>query len=301
MTKKTILVIGSSNTDMTAKTHSLPRPGETVLGGVFSMGAGGKGANQAVAARRLGGKVKFICKIGQDMFGDNALRQYREEGLDTSGVLRSSLPSGVALIYVDSHAENCIVVASGANADLSEKDIEASREAIENCGILLLQLETPIPSVLKAARMAHSAGATVVLNPAPACPLPDEIFQYIDIFIPNETELSTYSGIQVDDVTSAEKAAQAMQKKGVGTLIVTMGSKGSLICEGSAALFVPARKVKAVDTTAAGDTFCGGLCVAISEGKDLKAATEFATAAAALAVQKMGAQSSIPLRKEINI
>lgn len=301
MTKKTILVIGSSNTDMTAKTHSLPRPGETVLGGVFSMGAGGKGANQAVAAKRLGGEVKFICKVGHDMFGDNALRQYREEGLDTSGILRSSLPSGVALIYVDSHAENCIVVASGANADLSEEDIEASREAIENCGILLLQLETPVPSVLKAAKIAHKAGATVVLNPAPACPLPEEIFQYVDIFIPNETELSTYSGIQVNDVASAEKAALVMQEKGVGTLIVTMGSKGSLICEGSAALFVPAHKVKAVDTTAAGDTFCGGLCVAIAEEKDLKAATEFATTAAALAVQKMGAQSSIPLRKEINI
>ena len=301
MTKKTILVIGSSNTDMTVKTHSLPRPGETVLGGVFSMGAGGKGANQAVAARRLGGEVKFICKVGHDMFGDNALRQYREEGLDTSGILRSSLPSGVALIYVDSQAENCIVVASGANADLSEEDIEASREAIENCGILLLQLETPVPSVLKAAKLAHKAGATVVLNPAPACPLPEEIFPYVDIFIPNETELSTYSGIQVDDVASAEKAALAMQEKGVGTLIVTMGSKGSLICDGGTAVFVPAHKVKAVDTTAAGDTFCGGLCVAIAEGKGLKAATEFATAAAALTVQKMGAQNSIPFRKEIII
>jgi ribokinase len=286
---------------MTVKTHSLPRPGETVLGGVFSMGAGGKGANQAVAARRLGGEVKFICKVGHDMFGDNALRQYREEGLDTSGILRSSLPSGVALIYVDSQAENCIVVASGANADLSEEDIEVSREAIENCGILLLQLETPVPSVLKAAKMAHKAGATVMLNPAPACPLPEEIFPYVDIFIPNETELSTYSGIQVEDVASAEKAALAMQEKGVGTLIVTMGSKGSLICDGGTAVFVPAHKVKAVDTTAAGDTFCGGLCVAIAEGKDLKEATEFATAAAALTVQKMGAQNSIPFRKEIII
>ena len=301
MNNKRILVIGSSNTDMTAKTQELPRPGETVLGGVFTMGAGGKGANQAVAAQRLGGDVQFICKVGKDMFGDNAIAQYEKEGLDTSGILRSRLPSGVALIYVDSHAENCIVVASGANGDLSEADIEASRQAILNCGILLLQLESPVPSVLKAAKMAHEAGATVVLNPAPACALPEELFRYIDLFIPNETELSTFSGLPVNNAEDAFKAAKAMQAKGVGKLIVTMGSKGALICEGSTSDFVPAHKVKAVDTTAAGDTFCGALCVAISEGKSLKEAAEFACAASALTVQKMGAQNSIPFRKDINI
>ena len=299
MSQKSILVIGSSNTDMTAKTAELPRPGETVLGGVFTMGAGGKGANQAVAAQRLGGKVKFICKVGKDMFGDNSIAQYEKEGLDTSGILRSNLPSGVALIYVDSHAENCIVVASGANGDLTEDDIEKSRKDLENCDILLLQLESPIPSVLKAAKIAHQAGKTVVLNPAPACPLPEELFRSIDLFIPNETELSTFSGIEVKDVESAEKAAAAMQAKGVGKLIVTMGSKGALICEGGPSVFVPAHKVKAVDTTAAGDTFCGALCVAISEGKTLKEAAEFACAASALTVQKMGAQNSIPYRKDL--
>ena len=286
---------------MTAKTQELPRPGETVLGGVFTMGPGGKGANQAVAAQRLGGNVKFICKVGKDMFGDNAIAQYEKEGLDTSGILRSELSSGVALIYVDSHAENCIVVASGANGDITEADIEASRGDIENCGILLLQLESPIPAVLKAAQIAHKAGATVVLNPAPACPLPEEIFKNIDLFIPNETELSTFSGIPVTCKEEAEQAAAAMQAKGVGKLIVTMGSKGALICEGGPATFVPAHKVKAVDTTAAGDTFCGALCVAISEGKSLVQATEFATAASALTVQKMGAQNSIPYRKDLNI
>ena len=299
MTKRNILVLGSSNTDMTVKTKALPKPGETVLGGIFTMGAGGKGANQAVAARRLGGEVQFICKVGHDIFGDNAIAQYEQEGLDTRGILRSEQPSGVALICVDAHAENSIVVASGANADLTEADVEASREALEHCGILLLQLETPIPSVLKAARIAHEAGAMVVLNPAPACPLPDELFRYIDLFIPNETELSTFSGLPVSDEETAAKAAAAMQAKGVGKLIVTMGSKGSLICEGGDPVFVPAHKVKAVDTTAAGDTFCGGLCVALSEGRDLKAAAEFATAASALTVQKMGAQSSIPYRKDI--
>lgn len=301
MSQKSILVIGSSNTDMTAKTAELPRPGETVLGGVFTMGPGGKGANQAVAAQRLGGKVKFICKVGHDMFGDNAVAQYEKEGLDTSGILRSELPSGVALIFVDSHAENCIVVASGANGDITEEDIEKSRKDLESCGILLLQLETPIPAVLKAAQIAHKAGAMVVLNPAPACPLPEEIFKSIDLFIPNETELSTFSGIPVTSKEEAEKAAAAMQAKGVGRLIVTMGSKGALICEGGLSVFVPAHKVKAVDTTAAGDTFCGALCVAISEGKSLKEAAEFACAASALTVQKMGAQNSIPYRKDLNI
>ena len=301
MTKRNILVIGSSNTDMTVKTRELPRPGETVLGGVFTMGAGGKGANQAVAAQRLGGDVKFICKVGRDIFGDNSIAHYQKEGLDTDGIIRSDLPSGVALISVDEKAENCIVVASGANADVTEADIEASKEAIEKCGILLLQLEIPVPAVLKAAKMAHEAGAMVVLNPAPACPLPDELFKYIDLFIPNETELSTFSGLPVSDAESAAKAAAAMQAKGVGKLIVTMGSKGSLICEGGPEVFVPARKVKAVDTTAAGDTFCGALCVALSEGKPLGEAAAFATAASALTVQKMGAQDSIPFRKDINL
>ena len=299
MSPKTILVIGSSNTDMTAKTAELPRPGETVLGGVFTMGAGGKGANQAVAAQRLGGKVKFICKVGKDMFGDNSIAQYEKEGLDTSGILRSNLPSGVALIYVDSHAENCIVVASGANGDLTEDDIEKSRKDLESCDILLLQLESPIPSVLKAAKIAHQAGKTVVLNPAPACPLPEELFRNIDLFIPNETELSTFSGMPVTSQEEAQAAAKAMQAKGVGKLIVTMGSKGALICEGGPSVFVPAHQVKAVDTTAAGDTFCGALCVAISEGKSLKEAAEFACAASALTVQKMGAQNSIPYRKDL--
>lgn len=299
MSPKTILVIGSSNTDMTAKTAELPRPGETVLGGVFTMGAGGKGANQAVAAQRLGGKVKFICKVGKDMFGDNSIAQYEKEGLDTSGILRSELPSGVALIYVDSHAENCIVVASGANGDLTEDDIEKSRKDLEGCDILLLQLESPIPSVLKAAKIAHQAGKTVVLNPAPACPLPEELFRNIDLFIPNETELSTFSGMPVTSQEEAQAAAKAMQAKGVGKLIVTMGSKGALICEGGPSVFVPAHKVKAVDTTAAGDTSCGALCVAISEGKSLKEAAEFACAASALTVQKMGAQNSIPYRKDL--
>ena len=294
-----ILVIGSSNTDMTVQTACLPKPGETVLGGVFTMGAGGKGANQAVAAKRLGGDTAFICKVGRDIFGDNAIRQYEAEGLDTSGILRSDLPSGVALISVDEKAENCIVVASGANADLSEADIDACEETIRSAGILLLQLETPVPSVLKAARIAHQAGVLTVLNPAPACDLPEEIFRYVSLFIPNETELEKFTGIPVTDPESAAKAARALMDKGVGRLIVTLGSKGSLIVQPSGTEIVPARRVKAVDTTAAGDTYCGALCVALSEGKSLGDAARFATCASALTVQKIGAQNSIPTRAEV--
>ena len=295
-----ILVVGSSNTDMTVKTKELPRPGETVLGGVFTMGGGGKGANQAVAARRLGGDVSFFCKVGKDIFGDNSLRSYEAEGIDTSLVKRSGEPSGVALITVDGHAENCIVVASGANADVTEEDIEEIRPALEKCDILLLQLEIPVPAVCKAACIAHKAGATVVLNPAPACDLPEELFSCLSLFIPNETELSRFSGMQVTDVESAGKAAAILRAKGVGDVIVTLGSKGSLICTRGGETLVPACKVEAVDTTAAGDTYCGALCVALGEGKGLEEAARFASKASAITVQRMGAQASIPSRQEVD-
>ena len=241
MSKNRILVIGSSNTDMTVKTRALPLPGETVLGGEFIMGPGGKGANQAVAARRLEGNVGFICKVGRDMFGEGALRHYAEEGLDTSGALYSDKPSGVALITVDENAENCIVVASGANGDVTVEDIEKSRAAIEACDILLLQLEIPIPAVLKAAEIGHKAGAYVVLNPAPMADLPGEIFANLSLITPNETELSSFSGLPVTDEASASRAAKALQAKGVKDVIVTMGSKGSLICNGAGREFVQER------------------------------------------------------------
>lgn len=294
-----ILVVGSSNTDMTVKTKALPLPGETVLGGEFTMGGGGKGANQAVAATRLGGDVSFFCKVGNDIFGDNSLRSYEAEGLDISLVRRSEKPSGVALISVDENAENCIVVASGANGDVTPEDIEALRPALEQCEILLLQLEIPVPAVCKAAEIAFKAGARVILNPAPACDLPSELFRYISLFIPNETELARYSGIEVKDAAGAEAAARIMKGKGVKDLIITMGSKGSLIVTDESSCLVEACKVKAVDTTAAGDTYCGALCVALSEGKSLQEAARFATKASAITVQRMGAQASIPYRKDI--
>ena len=280
------------------KAASLPLPGETVLGGEFTMSPGGKGANQAVAAKRLGGNVSFICKIGRDMFGEDSLRHYREEGIDVSGVLRSDKPSGIALIIVDNGAENSIVVASGANLDIHAADLEASESALRSCDILLLQLEIPVPAVLQAARIANASGATVILNPAPFAALPDEIFRYISLFIPNETELASFSGMPVRDVPTAVAAADVLFAKGVGKMIITMGSKGSLILDGGEPRFIQARRVKAVDTTGAGDTYCGALCVAIAEGKTLPEAAEFASAVSALSVTKMGAQTAMPKRVE---
>ena len=299
MENKKILVIGSSNTDMTVITDRLPVPGETVLGGKFAMGPGGKGANQAVAAQRLGGNTSFICKVGKDIFGENAVRHYRNEGLDTTGVMISEQPSGVALISVDKKAENCIVVASGANADITEADIEANRKAIEEASILLLQLEIPVEAVVKAAKIGHEAGVYVILNPAPACDLPEEIYRYLSLIIPNQTEIALMTGIEARDEEGAAKAVEALRDKGVKNVIVTMGSKGSMVYHEGKATFVPSQKVNAVDTTAAGDTYCGGLCVALSEGKDIIEAARFATAASALTVQKQGAQESIPYRKDI--
>lgn len=297
---KKILVFGSSNTDMTVKTAALPAPGETVLGGDFTMSPGGKGANQAVAATRAGGDVSFICKVGCDQFGNNALDHYSREGIDISASLRSGKPSGVALITVDRDAENCIVVASGANADVSVDDVRNSRALLESCSILLMQLEIPVPAVMEAARIASGAGALVVLNPAPYGELPEELFRHVSLFIPNMTELSSFSGVKVCDVDSAVRAADVLFGKGVERMIVTMGSRGSLIVEKDGHEFVPAMKVDAVDTTGAGDTYCGALCVALAEGKTLSEAARFATAASAISVTKMGAQTAIPTRAEID-
>ena len=293
-----ILVIGSSNTDMTIKSERLPAPGETILGGKFLMGAGGKGANQAVAAKRLGGDVTFVCKVGRDIFGDNAIKGYEKEGIDTSHILRSDAPSGVALILVDAKAENSIAVAPGANGDLTPEDIRNLRGVIAEASYLILQLEVPVETVLEAARIAHEAGVYVILNPAPACPLPEELFKYLSLITPNQTETALMTGVETDG-SSLDKAVDALRAKGVKDVIITLGSRGSLVCTGGRNEFVPACKVKAVDTTAAGDTFCGALCVALSEGKSLTEAAAFATRASALAVQKMGAQDSIPYRKDI--
>ena len=295
MHKAKVVVIGSSNTDMTIKGDRLPKPGETVLGGEFRMGPGGKGANQAVAAQRLGADVSFICKVGRDIFGDNAISGYQKEGIDCSRILRSDKASGTALILVDGNAENCIAVAPGANADLTPEDVDSVADVIRSADYLILQLEIPVESVLRAAKIAHEAGVYVILNPAPACHLPEELFGYISLITPNQTESALLSGVE----DNLDAAVERLMQLGVKDVVVTLGSKGSLVISEGTRTLVPSLKVKAVDTTAAGDTFCGALCVALSEGCSLVDAAGFATKASALTVQKMGAQDSIPFRSDI--
>lgn len=302
MKPKRIMVIGSCNTDMTIFTEHIPLPGETVLGNKFNMGSGGKGANQAIAIKRLGGDVLFACKVGNDILGDNLIRHYEAEGIDIAYVSRCDTSSGVALITVDAAGENNIVVASGANATFAETDIEILSGEIRDSSILLLQLEIPLPAVLKAARIAFESGVYVVLNPAPAVKLPDEIYKYISLIVPNFTETFHLTSISPYDAHSIQSAVDVLLSKGVKNIILTMGDRGCVVAdrELSASHIIPAVPAEVIDTTAAGDTFCGALCVALSEGKTLYEAAEFANAAAALSVQRYGAQESIPYRKDLD-
>ena len=296
-----IVIIGSCNTDMVINTERLPRPGETIIGGSFFMNAGGKGANQAVAAARLGGDVCFVAKVGNDHFGSHAIEQYKAEGIDVQQIsIDSEQPSGVALIMVDNKGENCIAVASGANALLSPEEINRAEEAIDNGDIVLMQLETPIETVEYAASMAHSKGKKVILNPAPALPLPETLLKNLYMIIANETEAEFISGIRITDMESVCRAADIIGDKGVENVVITLGSKGAFIKENGAYHKVPALKVKAVDATAAGDTFCGALCVALAEEKGILEAVEFANRCAAITVTRMGAQSSLPYRSEVD-
>ena len=301
---KRIVVIGSSNTDMVIRTKNLPRPGETVLGGTFFMNAGGKGANQAVACARLGGAVTFVCKTGNDVFGHQAYQLFDDEGIDPSYVFSDPKnPSGVALILVDDNAENSIAVASGSNSNLVTADIDNSLDAIENSEIVLMQLEIPIKTIEYAAQIAKSRGKMVILNPAPAPtePLPLSILKNIDLITPNETEAELISGIPVVDETSAIAAAKRMAELGVKKIIITMGSKGAMLYEDGEAELIPSIRVKAVDTTAAGDCFNGALTIALSEGRSLKEAVLFANRAAAISVTRPGAQVSMPYRHEVDV
>jgi ribokinase len=297
---KSILIVGSSNVDMVVRTARFPKPGETLLGGDFLMNAGGKGANQAVAAARLGGNVTFICKLGKDVFGSQSSKLFEAEGINTSHILLDDeKPSGVALITVDDAGENNIVVAPGANARLSPEDLDKLSPVIDQAGFILMQLEIPLETVIFVAKRAFASGAKVILNPAPACTLPDELYGYLSIITPNEKEASLLTGIEVTDIASAKRAAKALQAKGVQQVIITMGEQGALILDGDEFTSVAAPVVEAIDTTAAGDVFNGALIVALSEGADIIKAASFACQASAISVTRFGAQVSIPLRKEI--
>ncbi len=290
-----IIVVGSSNTDMVIQSARIPKPGETILGGSFFMNPGGKGANQAVAAARLGGEVHFICKVGQDVFGDMARQQFIQEGIHTEFVISDAdLPSGVALINVDAQGENSITVATGANGALNMSDIENADALFEAGDVLLIQLETPLQTVWETIKKAHKKGLNVILNPAPAAEIPDEIYPYIFALTPNESETELLTGISVDSLAKAQEAAQHLLNKGLGHFIITMGSQGAYYQSAETKLFIPAQPVQAIDTTAAGDCFNGALAVAISQAKDWESAIQFACEAATRSVTQLGAQASMP-------
>jgi ribokinase len=297
---KKIVVIGSSNTDLVIKTGRIPEPGETILGGTFMMTAGGKGANQAVAIARLGGDVAFVACVGDDMFGRQSLEGYRADKIDTSHItVDANTPSGVALITVDESGENSIVVAPGANSALSKSDVDSARNIIEQADYLLMQLEVPMEVIEYAAAIAEKAGTKIILNPAPAAHLSSELLRKLYLITPNRTESQLLTGERVDSWDDAEKAADILKDKGVRNVIITLGAMGSLVVSDKGVERVAARKVDVSDTTAAGDTFNGALCVALSEGKGMVEAVEFATHASSISVTRMGAQSSIPYRKEM--
>ena len=303
MKKANVVVVGSSNTDMIIQMKSIPRPGETLLGGRFSIAPGGKGANQAVAAARAagpGGKVTFVAKVGQDLFGDQTIAGLKKDKISTDYVFRDKKnASGVALIYVAEDGENSIGVASGANGALSPADVKKAAKVIAESDILVMQLETPLPTVLEAAKTADKAGVPVILNPAPMQPLPEELLRKVTILTPNETEAESLTGITVTDKNSAQAAADILHRKGVPVVIITMGAKGVYLSAPECKKMIKSFKVKAVDSTAAGDVFNGALATALSQEIGLLEAIRFAIAAAAISVTRLGAQPSVPTRKEI--
>ena len=306
MSLSKIIVIGSANTDLVVKAQKLPLPGETILGGTFFMNAGGKGANQAVAAARLGGSVTLVTKVGNDVFGRQTIEGLKKENINTDYVFIDEInPSGTALIIVNAEGENCIVVAPGANANLLPADIEKVKE-LATAAVILMQLEIPIETIKSVAKRAKARGQKLILNPAPAQPLDDELLKGLFLITPNETEASLLTGITVEDELTAAKAADIFLKKGVQNVIITLGKQGVYFKNKEQEIKVNAPEVKAMDTTAAGDTFSGALTVAITEKMDLittgwEKAIQFAVKAASISVTRMGAQASVPYRNEIEL
>lgn len=293
-----VTVLGSSNTDMIVPVPHIPVMGETVLGSDLIIAAGGKGANQAVSAARLGAQVRFIAAVGDDDFGTKATDGFKAEGIDTSHVkVTPGVPSGVALIFVDGEGHNAIAVASGANAHVSANDVRSASTALEGAGTLLVQLETPLHTVREGLRVARDAGCRTVLNPAPApdSGLPDALLSLVDVLTPNEGEAQALAGREGEP----EELAQALLARGVGSVVITLGDRGALVATRERREVAPAYEARAVDTTAAGDAFSAGLAVALAEGSDLFEAAGFAGAVASLSVTRRGAQPSMPHRDEV--
>lgn len=292
---KSILVIGSSNTDMVIRVPKLPQPGETVSGGDFQVFGGGKGANQSIAARRAGGKVQFIAAVGSDDLGKTAIDTFAAEGIDTTGIqIIGDSASGVAFIFVSEAGENCIGVAPGANTRLTPEALLDQQHAFDDAALLLMQLEIPIETVEAAIAMAATRDLPVILNPAPARQLSEQLLAGLYCITPNETEAEALTGISVNDEKSAMAAADLLLQRGVQNVVITMGSKGALLCNADGTHHQSAELVNVVDTTGAGDTFNGVFAAMIAKGRTLPDAVQTAVAAATISVQSAGAIDSIP-------
>ncbi|WP_261817853.1 ribokinase [Vibrio gallicus] len=295
-----LIVLGSVNADHVLQVPSFPRPGETLHGHKYQVIPGGKGANQAVAAARLNADVGFVASVGDDSFGINIIDSFKGDGIDTQGIkVVTDRPTGIAMIQVADSGENSICISAEANAELTAQVIESDLSAIAEAQYLLTQLETPLCGIQKAAQHAKQHATQVILNPAPACQLSDELLKLIDIITPNETEAEVLTGVAVVDEASAQLAANKLHQKGIRTVMITLGAKGVWVSENGEGQIVAGFRVEATDTTAAGDTFNGGLVTALLEGKDLYQSIVFAHAAAAISVTRFGAQTSIPTRSEV--
>lgn len=297
---KNICVIGSLNMDLVVNVDTMPKPGQTLLGGNFKEVPGGKGANQAVAMARLEGNISMIGKVGNDSFGKTLIEALNDDNVNTNHVHIANCSTGVAFITVDKNAQNAIVVAPGANFQLNKDDIDKNIDCIKNSDIVVIQLETPLETVKYALQVAKDLNKYTILNPAPAVKLDDEIIKNVDLLTPNETELEIISEIKIENEDDIIKAASKVIEKGVKELIVTLGSKGSLYINEERSFFKSAYKVEAVDTTAAGDSFTGALAVALSNNKTMEEAMDFASKVGALSVMKEGAQSSLPTLKDVD-
>jgi len=297
-----IVVVGSSNTDMVAKSERIPCAGETVLGGEFVMAPGGKGANQAVCAAKLGAQVTLVARVGDDVFGETSLANFRSAGIDTTFVKKDpSAPSGVALIVVDARGENAIVVAPGANLCLTPDDVDCARGAIADADAVVVQLEIPAETVVHTIELASRLGVRLVLNPAPIRPMSKEILRKVDVLVPNQHEAAELIGRAGEGGTiDAQTAADQLLGLGCGSVVITLGGDGAYVRGGAISEFVAPIKVFPVDTTAAGDAFTASLACALAEGNDLASAARFAARVAAISVTRMGAQPSMPTRDEVD-
>lgn len=296
-----IIVVGSLNVDLVVRTPRFPRPGETIAGEDLAIVHGGKGANQAVAAARMGGQVAMVGRVGDDAFGQRLIRSLEEQGVDTAHVrVDRGSATGTAVIVVDAAGENSIILSPGANGCVQPADVDAAERLFKMAELLVLQLEIPVSTVTAAAALARERGLTVVLNPAPGQLLSDSLLGCVDILVPNETELELLLGRDVDGMDARTRAARQLLRKGMSTVIVTLGAEGALVVTTEGACHIPGRSVDVVDTTAAGDAFVGGLSAALTAGRSLVEAVEYANCAGALAVTKFGAQPSLPTAARVD-